>query len=72
MMELMNTEALSVNAARRREVAVETMRDINASDGLRHAAGLAIVAIGARLSGEVARVEPRPARAQLQPSGDCY
>ena len=54
MLELMSQEALRLGAQRRREVALSTMRDARASDGARHAAGAAIVAIGQRVAGEIA------------------
>ena len=50
MLELMSQEALRVGAERRREVALDTMRASRQSDGLRRAAGVAIVALGERLA----------------------
>jgi hypothetical protein len=67
MLELTSMEALRVNAERRREVLEQTMRDVKASDGWRHAAGVALVAAGQRIYGEMP--EPQP---QLKPAGDCY
>ena len=72
MMELMNMEALRVGAERRREVLEQTMRDAKASEGLRHAAGLALVAFGQRISGDEPEPQPQsqwtPA---MKPAGDC-
>jgi len=67
MFELMNQQALAVGAGRRREVAVETMRNARLSNGsARHAVGFAIVSIGQRVAGEM----PGP-QAAAQPDGDC-
>jgi len=66
MFEMMNQQALSVGAARRHEVAVETMRDVRLSDGgARQALGLALVSIGQRVAGEM------PAGRPAQADGDC-
>ena len=53
MFELMNQRALEVGAARRREVALETMRRAPVADGLRHAAGVAMITVGRRIAGEM-------------------
>jgi len=66
MFELMNQQALSVGAGRRHELAVETMRDARLSGGsARQAVGLALVAVGSRVAGEM------PAARAAQPDGDC-
>ena len=66
MFELMNQQALSVGARRRRELAVETMRDARTPNGgARQAVGLALVAMGQRVAGEM------PAGRAAQPEGDC-
>jgi hypothetical protein len=66
MFELMSQQALSVGAQRRHEVAVETMRDARLSNGgARLAIGVALVAIGQRVAGEM------PAGQTAQPDGDC-
>ena len=71
MLELMSTEALSVGAERRREVALETMRDVKAASGVRNTAALAIVAIGHRLTaGESSRAVAN-GQAKLEPCVDC-
>ena len=54
MMELMSQEALRLGAERRQEVALSTMRDVRASEGMRRAAGAALVALGQRIAGEIA------------------
>jgi hypothetical protein len=75
MMEL-NQPALALNEERMRETAMETMRAARASNGsLRHAAGLALVAVGQRLAGQNLVVR-RPAAGaasspKMQASGDC-
>ena len=67
MFEMMNQQALSVGARRRREVAVETMHDTRLSNGAaRHAVGLALVGIGQWMAGEM----PAP-HAATQPDADC-
>ena len=66
MMELMSQEALRLGAERRREVALETMRDARVAEGLRHATGVAIVANGERVSGEVSS-----GNKSLRPAADC-
>jgi hypothetical protein len=66
MLELMNLEALRVGSARRHEVALETMRDARRAASLRHATGVALVAMGRRVSGDAP-----VAAAKLQPAGDC-
>jgi hypothetical protein len=85
MLELMSQEALRLGAERRREVALETMRDARRAESLRHATGVALVAMGRRVAGELssepaspamaaaATVAPGPALAtpRLQTSGDC-
>jgi hypothetical protein len=75
MLELMSMEALRVGAERRREVLAETMRDVHASAGLRHAAGLVLVAVGERITGERLAAEPAPASAEwrpvMKPVSDC-
>jgi hypothetical protein len=66
MFELMNQQALSVGAGRRREVAIETMRHAHRSNGgARQALGFALVSIGQRVAGEM----PAPHPAQVE--GDC-
>jgi hypothetical protein len=66
MFEMMNDQALAVGAARRRELAVETMHDSRlASGGARQAIGLALVSVGQRVSGEM------PASNPAQAEGDC-
>jgi hypothetical protein len=71
MFEMMNQQALSVAAGRRREVAVETMREAHLSNGAaRHAVGLALVGVGHWVAGEMPA--PRAAtHAATQPDGDC-
>lgn len=67
MFELMNQQALLVGAGRRREVALDTMREARISNGTaRHAVGIALVSVGRRLEGEM----PAP-RGAAQPEGDC-
>ena len=66
MMELMSQEALRLGVERRREVALETMRDAHAAEGVRRATGTAIVALGQRVAGELASTN----RA-LRPTSDC-
>ena len=67
MFEMMSQQALSVGAGRRREVAVETMREVTLSSGTaRQALGVALVSVGQRLGGEM----PAP-RAATQPDSDC-
>ncbi len=66
MFELMSQQALSVGSQRRREVAVETMRDARmAEGGARQALGIALVTIGQRVAGEM------PAGQAAQADGDC-
>jgi len=67
MFEMMNQQALAVGANRRRELAIETMRDARhpGADGVRRAVGLGLVAVGQRLGGEV------PAGLSAQQTGDC-
>jgi len=66
MFELMSQQALSVGAQRRHEVAAETMRDARQSGGgPRQALGIALVAIGQRVAGEM------PAGQATQADGDC-
>ena len=67
MFEMMSQQALSVGAGRRREVAVETMREVTLSSGAaRQALGFALVSVGQRLAGEM----PAP-RAATRPDSDC-
>jgi hypothetical protein len=67
MFEMMNQQALAVGAGRRREVAIETMREARLSNGAaRHTIGLALVGVGQRVAGEM----PAP-QAAVQPDGDC-
>ena len=67
MFEMMNQQALSIGAERRREVALETMREVRASSGAaQHAVGIALISVGRRLEGEM----PAP-RATVQPDRDC-
>ena len=67
MFEMMNQQALSVAAGRRREVAVETMREAHLSNGAaRHAVGLALVGVGHWVAGEM----PAP-QAATQQDADC-
>ncbi|MDH4333834.1 MAG: hypothetical protein OEW24_00980 [Chloroflexota bacterium] len=67
MFEMMNQQALSVGAQRRREVATQTMREArrDASNGLPRAVGAALVAVGRRVAGEMPA-----ARRSAQRSGD--
>jgi hypothetical protein len=66
MFEMMNQQALSIGAARRQELAIETMRDARRANGAaRHAAGRALVSIGQRVAGEM------PAKRAAQADGDC-
>ena len=66
MFEMMNDQALAVGAARRHELAVETMHDARlAHGGARQAIGLALVSFGRRVSGEM------PAGQATQVEGDC-
>jgi len=66
MFEMMNQQALSVGAARRQEVAVETMRDSRqATGGARQTFGLALVSFGERVSGEM------PAGNNPRVEGEC-
>jgi hypothetical protein len=71
MFEMMNQQALAVGAGRRREVALETMREARFSNGTaRHAVGLALVGVGQWVAGEM----PAPqaaTQAATQPDGDC-
>ena len=67
MFEMMNQQALGVGAERRREVALETMREARQSEGTaRQAMGIALVSVGRRLEGEM----PAP-RAVAKAEGDC-
>jgi hypothetical protein len=67
MFELMNQQALAVGAGRRREVAVETMREARLSSGAaRHAVGLALVGVGQWVAGEMPA-----AQVATQPDADC-
>jgi hypothetical protein len=66
MMELMSQEALRLGAERRREVALETMRDVHDAESVRHTTGAAIVAIGQRVSGEFAG-----GNKELRATADC-
>jgi hypothetical protein len=67
MMEFMSQLALEVGAERRREVALDTMRQPKTSNPrLRRAAGAAVIAVGRRISGEFPATSPK-----LQASGDC-
>ena len=66
MMELMSQEALRLGAERRREVALATMRDARAAEGVRRATGTAIVALGQRVAGELTS-----GNASLRPTSDC-
>ena len=54
MLELMSQEALRLGVERRREVALDTMRGVRAAEGVRHATGTAIVALGQRVAGDLA------------------
>ena len=66
MFEMMNQQALSIGADRRREVALETMHDTQRSNGAaRHAVGVALVSFGRRVSGEM------PAGNGPRVEGDC-
>jgi len=60
MMELMNDEAISVGAERRREVLANTMKSARGSS-VRRAAGAALMAIGRRVAGDVPAASIRPA-----------
>lgn len=67
MIEFMSQLALDVGADRRREGALDTMRQAKTSNGgLRKAAGAAVIAVGRRISGEIPAPSPK-----LQTSGDC-
>jgi hypothetical protein len=67
MFEMMSQQALAVGAGRRREVALETMREARLSNGVaRQAFGLTLVGIGQWAAGEM----PAP-QAATQPDGDC-
>lgn len=67
MFEMMNQQALAVGAGRRREVAIEMMRDVRIANGAaRHAVGVALVGVGRWMAGEM----PAP-QAAAQPDGDC-
>ena len=67
--EMMNQQALSVAAERRREVASKTMREVRpfTGVGVRHAVGAALMAVGHRVAGEIPSVRPG-----AQPTGDCF
>lgn len=66
MFEMMNQQALSVGADRRRELAVETMRDSRlANGGTRQALGFALISVGQRVSREM------PASNGARVEGDC-
>jgi hypothetical protein len=62
MMELMSQQALEIGAQRRRELVIEQMRAAKRSDGVRHAAGIALIAVGRLIAGEM----PASGR-QMQP-----
>ena len=67
MMELMSMQGLEIGAERRRELALETMRQARARrPHLRQAAGFAVIALGRRISGEIPAPSPK-----LQTSSDC-
>jgi hypothetical protein len=87
MLELMNDEAISVGAERRREVLTGTMKAARGSS-FRHAAGVALVAIGRIVAGDLPTAtslvagrhavtvpssgSARPAtRRAMRPTGDC-
>jgi hypothetical protein len=70
MLELMSQEALRLGAERRQEVARETMRDSRHAEGFRHATGVALVAMGHRVAGEIAG-DSSAAMTKLQTTGDC-
>lgn len=66
MFEMMSQQALSVGAARRRELAIETMRDARQADrDTHHTVGVALVGFGQRVAGEM------PAKRSAQPDRDC-
>jgi hypothetical protein len=78
MLELMSQEALRLGSERRQEVARETIRDARRAETLRHATGVALVAMGHRVAGNA----PTPSRSvaivassakapKLQTTGDC-
>ena len=66
MLELMSQEALRLGVERRREVAMDMMRDVRAAEGVRHATGTALVALGQRVAGEIAT-----GNRTLRPTSDC-
>ena len=72
MMELMNDLALELNESRRRDLAMDTMREVRAyNGGLRRSAALALVAAGQWLAADTAeetRLSPAP---KMQVTGDC-
>ena len=73
MMELMNDLALELNESRRRELALDAMRAVRASNGgLRRSAAVALVAAGQWLAGDPVATDRQPSPAQkMQVSGDC-
>jgi hypothetical protein len=73
MMELMNDVALELNESRRRELALDTMREVRAPNGgLRGSTALALVAAGQWLAGDSVATDRQPSPApKMQISGDC-
>lgn len=67
MFEMMNQQALAVGANRRREQAIQTMRDARhpGADAVRRVVGLGLVAVGQRLGGDAA------SGLSAQQTGDC-
>ena len=65
MFEMMNQQSLSVGAGRRREVALETMREAHVPRDTRHAVGLALVSFGQGVGGEM------PTSGNQRAEGDC-
>ena len=65
MMELMSQQALEVGAARRREVALDTMRAARASDWRIRRIGSALVAFGNWVAGGTVGV-----RSEMRPAGE--
>ena len=65
MFEMMNQQSLSVGAGRRREVALETMREAHVARDARHVVGLALLSFGQRVGGEM------PTSGNPRVEGDC-
>ena len=68
MLELMNPVGLELGVARRREVALSTIRDARATqERSRVAAGAALMIVSERIAGQ----EATPRSTTMQPTGDC-